>query len=89
LSEALSVLALGLKFPDSEEEALALALKAAANETDGIIKQMLGFYLGSAYEYGVGTKPDGAAAMKWYAVAAAGGDAISRRELTRLQAAKP
>jgi hypothetical protein len=89
-SEALSVLALGLKFPDSEEEALALALKAAANETGGgIVTKMLGFYLGSAYDYGVGTRPDRVAAMKWYAVAAEAGDTISRRELARLQAAKP
>jgi hypothetical protein len=89
-SEALSILALGLKFPDSEQEALGLALKAAAGEQGGgIVKQMLGFYLGSAYEYGVGTEPDRAVAMKWYAVAAEAGDAISKRELARLRATRP
>jgi TPR repeat protein len=51
--------------------------------------QMMGFFLGSAYEYGVGTRPDRAAAMKWYAVAAEAGDPISKRELARLQGAKP
>jgi TPR repeat protein len=49
---------------------------------------LLGFYLGSAYEYGVGTRPDRAAAMKWYAFAAEAGDPISKRELMRLQGTK-
>jgi TPR repeat protein len=89
-SESLSLLALGLKFPDSEEQALALVQQAIAKEKSaGIATRMLGFYLGSAYEYGVGTKPDRAAATKWYAVAAEAGDAISKRELARLQSAKP
>jgi hypothetical protein len=88
-SEALSVLALGLKFPDSEEEAFHQVLQATAKEGSPMVKQMFGFYLGSAYEYGVGTAPDSAAAMKWYAVAAEAGDPISKRELARLSAAKP
>ena len=92
-SEALSMLALGLKFPDSETEALALALQEMANVPGGpdagMLKQALAFYAASAYEYGVGTRPDRAAAMKWYAVAAEAGDAISKRELARLQAARP
>jgi hypothetical protein len=89
-SEALSILALGLKFPDSEEQALALALQAAQKpeNSTGLGGQMLGFFLGSAYEYGVGTKPDRPAAMKWYALAAAAGDPISKRELARLQSIK-
>jgi len=89
-SEALSALALGLKFPDDEGQALALALQQVAKEAPGggIVTQLLGFYLGSAYEYGVGTKPDRAAAMKWYAVAAEAGDPISKRELMRLQGNK-
>jgi TPR repeat protein len=89
-SEALSMLALGLKFPDSEADALTLALQEEAKEAAGsIAKQMLGFYIASAYDYGVGTRPDRAAAMKWYAVGAEAGDAIAKRELARLQAAKP
>jgi TPR repeat protein len=89
-SEALSALALGLKFPDSEADALALALQEAAKEQGGgMVKQLLAFYIASAYQYGVGTKPDRSAAMKWYAAGAAAGDAIAKRELARLQSAKP
>lgn len=89
-SEALSVLALGLKFPDSEKDALAMVLEAAGKETGtGVVRQLLTFYLASAYEYGVGTLPDRAAAMKWYAEAAAAGDPISKRELARLQTSGP
>jgi hypothetical protein len=96
-SDALSTLLLGLKFPDSDEQAFALVLQignaALSSDSkpsnDAMFSQMAGFYLGSAYEYGVGTKPDRAAAMKWYAFAADAGDAISRRELARLQGVKP
>jgi len=91
-SDALSALMLGLKFPDSDEQAFARVL-GESNKTSSSDKsmftQMTAFYLGSAYEYGVGTRPDRAAAMKWYAVAADAGDAISKRELARLQSAKP
>jgi TPR repeat protein len=96
-SDYLSTMMLGLKFPDSDEQAFALVLQvgnaalSSANRpsNDAMFRQMEGFYLGSAYEYGVGTKPDRAAAMKWYAFAADAGDAISKRELARLQGAKP
>jgi len=96
-SDYLSALMLGLKFPDSDEQAFALVLQvgnaaltsADRPANDAMFRQMEGFYLGSAYEYGVGTKPDRAAAMKWYAFAADAGDAISKRELARLQGAKP
>ena len=96
-SDYLSTMVLGLKFPDADEQAFALVLEAGnqalsnANRpsNDAIFRRMNGFYLGSAYEYGVGTKPDRAAAMKWYAFAAEAGDAISKRELARLQGAKP
>jgi hypothetical protein len=88
-SEALSMLALGLKFPDSEADALALALQEVAKEPDGMVKQMLAFYIASAYEYGVGATPDRSAAIKWYTVGAEAGDAIAKRELARLQSARP
>jgi hypothetical protein len=88
-SEALSVLALGLKFPDSEEQALSMVLREANSTKIGRLgKQMIGFFLGSAYEYGIGAKPDRTAAMKWYAVAVEAGDPISKRELERIQAHK-
>ncbi len=88
-SEALSMMVFGLSFPDPEEEAFHLALRNAAwpENASGLGGRLLGFYLGSAYEYGVGTKPDRALAMTWYTVAANSGDPISQRELTRLQAA--
>jgi hypothetical protein len=87
-SEALSTMALGLSFPDLEEEAFDLALRSAADpkNASGFGARLLGFYLGSAYEFGVGTKPDRASAMTWYQIAADAGDPISRRELARLQA---
>lgn len=87
-SEALSILAFGLSFPDLEEEAFDLALRSAAEpkNASGLGGRLFGFYLGSAFEYGVGTKPDRALAIAWYTVAAKSGDPISRRELARLQA---
>jgi hypothetical protein len=92
-SEALSMLALVFTYPDSEAEALGFARQEAAKPQSGrdaaLVKQLLAFYLASASEYGVGTKPDRPAAMKWYAVAAEAGDPISKRELARLQAARP
>jgi TPR repeat protein len=94
-SDLLSVLVLGLKFPDSDEQAFALVLEVGnkalsdRSSANGLLSRMAGFYLGSAYEYGVGTKPDRTAAMKWYAFGADVGDAISMRELARLQSAKP
>ena len=89
-SEALSVLTLGVRFPDSEEQALAQVLREAdkTENSTGIGGQLVGFFLGSAYEYGIGTRPDRAAAKKWYAVAAAAGDPISKRELARLEGAR-
>jgi TPR repeat protein len=88
-SEALFWVAFGRKFPDSDEEAFALALQLANADKRPLMTRIMAFYLGSAYEYGVGTKVDRAAAMKWYAVAVGEGDAISKRELARLQAATP
>ena len=85
---ALSDLALGFNTPDSEADALALAQQEMAKESDGIAKQLLAFYIASGYEYGVGTQPDRSVAMKLYAVGAAAGDAIAKRELARLQTAK-
>lgn len=86
-SESLSLLVLGIRFPESDEEKLALALKAGetVDKPSGIFAQMLGFFLGSAYEYGIGAEPDRAAAIRWYAVAAGAGDLVSQRELARLR----
>jgi len=87
-SEALSTMVFGLSFPDLEEEAFELALRSAAEpkNASGLSGRLFGFYLGSAYQYGVGTKPDRALAMTRYTLAAHSGDPISRRELVRLQA---
>ena len=88
-SDTLSLLALGLKFPDSEAKQLALALETVKTEApSGIVGRTLGFFLGSAYEYGVGAEHDRAAALKWYAFAADAGDPIAKRELARLQGNK-
>jgi TPR repeat protein len=88
-SETLSVLALGMHFPDSEEQALNMVLEAIRKEkANGMVKQMYGFYIGSAFEYGIGTKPNLGVAMRWYSEAAAAGDPISKRELARLQSTK-
>ena len=87
-AESLSVLAFGMAFPDEDEALLRIALKTAADKKEnmsGLSGQLFGFFLGSAYEYGIGTPPDRAAALKWYGVAAEAGDPVSRRELTRLR----
>ena len=87
-SEALSALILGFRFPDSEELAFEQVLQMTKEKvTSATSKQSLAFFLGSAYEYGVGTKTNLSAAMKWYAVGAEAGDPVSKRELTRLQSA--
>jgi len=85
-SEALLTILLGMKFPDSEETAFTIALETARQQTAGFGLTLVAFYVASAYEYGIGTKPDLAEAIKWYGVAANAGDPISKRELTRLQA---
>ncbi|MFG1413964.1 SEL1-like repeat protein [Xanthobacter sp. VTT E-85241] len=45
----------------------------------------VGFYIASAYEYGIGAPQSKQEAEKWYAKAAAAGDKVSERELARLQ----
>ena len=87
----LSLTTLGVGFPDSDEEAVLQALKNVENKGNRsrIETQILGFYLGSAYEYGVGIRRDRTEAAKWYAMAAQAGDPISKRELARLQRAQP
>jgi hypothetical protein len=84
-SEHLSARMFGLNFPDADEQALALALQIAGKKESatGTGAQLVGFFLGSAYEYGVGTEPNRAAAIKWYTLAAEAGDPISKRELAR------
>ncbi len=87
----LSLITLGVGFPDSDEEAVLQALRNVENKGNRsrLEMQALGFYLGSAYEYGVGIRHDRTEAAKWYAMAAQAGDPISKRELARLQGAQP
>jgi len=82
----LSMLLFGFKdVPPTDEDAVRKA-RAIAEGADAsrFEKQMTGFFLGSAYEYGVGTPPDPHEAAKWYGVAADAGDKISEGELARL-----
>ena len=81
-----SMLLFGFKdLPLTDEDAVRKA-RAIAEGTDAnrFEKQMAGFFLGSAYEYGVGTAPDPHEAAKWYGMAADAGDKVSERELARL-----
>jgi hypothetical protein len=90
-SLALSFVALGVGFPDLDEEGVSQArtnIESKGNPSR-IEVQVLAFYLGSAYEYGVGARRDRTEAAKWYAIAAQAGDPISKRELARLQDARP
>jgi TPR repeat protein len=88
-AEALSLLLFGLKeFPVTDEQGIAKAVAVSAAEKKGFMAQLAGFYLGSAYEYGIGTKADMSEAMKWYDYAANAGDKISARELNRIRATK-
>jgi TPR repeat protein len=90
-SLSLSLITRGVGFPDSDEEAVLQALRDAENKCNlsRLEVEALGFYLGSAYEYGVGARHDRTEAAKWYAMAAQAGDPISKRELARLQSARP
>ena len=51
---------------------------------ENFVKRIAYFFLGSACEYGIGTPLDLQEAAKWYGMAAAAGDKISERELSRL-----
>ena len=63
----LSLITLGVGFPDSDEEAVLQALRNVQEQRNRstVETQMLGFYLGSAYEYGVGIRRDRTEAAKW------------------------
>jgi hypothetical protein len=81
----LSVLLFGFKeFPATDEDAALKAQAIAAGNENDFIKRIAYFFLGSACEYGVGTPLDLQEAAKWYGMAAAAGDTIAARELSRI-----
>lgn len=80
----LSVLLFGFKeFPETDEDAVHKARAIAAGD-ENFLKRIAYFFLGSACEYGVGTPLDLQEAAKWYGLAAAAGDKIAERELSRI-----
>jgi TPR repeat protein len=84
----LSILVLGMNFPESNADALTMALAEMARadqKNEKMTLKMAGFFLGSAYEYGVGARPDPVEALKWYRKAADAGDDVARQQAARLQ----
>ncbi len=73
----------------SENEIFAMlaadALKLKKPNAGTPMVTMVGFYLGSAYEYGKGTEVNKAKAIEWYEVAANAGSKIAARELKRIR----
>ena len=81
----LAVLLFGFNdFPQTDEDAVRKARGIAEGDENIVAKRMAYFFLGSAYEYSVGTPVDLQEAAKWYGLGAAAGDAIAARELARL-----
>lgn len=86
--EAISLLLFGFKdMPSTDEDGIAKARALAAKETGSIFGKLIGMYLGTAYEYGVGVAADKTQAIRWYRQAADAGDANAKKELDRLSAA--
>lgn len=81
--EAISLLLFGMKeMPSTDEEGVAKARALGAD--DRLFGKLVGIYLGTAYEYGVGAAADATEAARWYRKAADAGDPTGRRELERL-----
>lgn len=82
------ILVFGLNGPKDDERGFGQAFVIASTERKKIPGAWAKFYLGLAFEYGLGTKPDRLAAIHWYGAAERDGDMIAARERARLQATK-
>ncbi|MDP1591630.1 MAG: SEL1-like repeat protein [Prosthecobacter sp.] len=89
--EALTILVIGMKAPTDAEAIFASAMRECAKvqRTDTFQQRFCAFFMGSAYEYGVGVKADSNIAWKWYLLAGQTGSKIALREAARLEQSLP
>jgi TPR repeat protein len=72
---------------DAEAVARLRARSGQLDRKDRFLTPAIGMFLGSAYEFGIGTSADHAEAARWYGLAADAGSQVARRELDRMLAA--
>ena len=89
--ETLTTLVIGLKAPTGAEAIFTNAVQhcAKVQRTDLFEQRYCAFFMGSAYEYGVGVKGDSNIALKWYLLAGQAGSKIALREAARLEQSLP
>jgi TPR repeat protein len=68
-------------------KARALAAEHVQKGKSDILIPLIGVFLGSANEFGIGTSVNIEEAAKWYRVAVDAGSEVARRELDRMLAA--
>ncbi len=81
------MLVFGLNGPKDDERRFSQAFVIASTERK-IPGAWAKFYLGMAFEYGLGAKADRLAAIHWYGAAERDGDMIAARERARLESIK-
>jgi TPR repeat protein len=82
--QMLRLLTFGINGPVDDQRAFSQAY-VNTSEVRGLSGKIAKFYLGLAFEYGIGTKADRLAALHWYRQAANDGDGIAAREHARLE----
>ena len=86
-AEALTMLAAGVKAPTNDAAIFASVVQECGKvqQSHKMMQSICAFYMGSAYEYGVGVKADKDVAWKWYLLAGEAGSKIALREAARLE----
>jgi hypothetical protein len=86
-SEAMYTSVIGLALPLGESEIFSRAEGACKEErnNNNFGKMLCGYLLGSAHEFGIGTKKDASRALQGYRSAALAGSQVAAREATRLE----
>lgn len=90
-AEALTILAVGVKAPTNDAAIYASVVQECSKvqQAQKMMQSICAFYMGSAYEYGVGVKADKGVAWKWYLLAGQAGSKIALREASRLEQSLP
>lgn len=86
-AEALTVFAVGISAPTNDVAIYARVVQecAKAQQSQKLTQRICAFYMGSAFEYGVGVKADKNIAWKWYLLAGQAGSEIALREAARVE----
>lgn len=86
-AEALTILAVGVNGPTNDKAIYARVVQECGKvqQSQKIMQSICAFYMGSAFEYGVGVKADRNIAWKWYLLAGQAGSEIASREAARLE----